>query len=267
MALLPRNRNQKGDSRASQLAARQAAQNEAFLREVDDALREDEMFGALKRWGTLVGAVVVIALAGLGGWLWWQSHSAHQADLHAEAFTIALDHLDAGDPDGAMAQLGPIATGSDGSAAAARLMQAGIAAKQGRPQQAEGLYAAVAADSGVPQPFRDLATIRTTALRFDQLPPEQVIATLRPLAAPGGPWFGSAGELLGMAYLKQGRKDLAAPLFGSIARDTTVPDSLRARARQVAGLLGYDAVDDIARAPAAGAPSPQTAPQPGPAAQ
>lgn len=259
MALLPRNRTPKGDTRVSQLAARQAAQNDAFLREVDDALREDEMFGALKRWGILAGAVVAVALAGLGGWLWWQAHSAHQADLHAEAFTIALDHLDAGDPDGAMAQLGPIATGSDASAAAARLMQAGIAAKQGRAQQAEGLYAAVAADSGVPQPFRDLATIRNTALRFDQLPPDQVIATLRPLAAPGGPWFGSAGELLGMAYLKQGRKDLAAPLFGGIARDTKVPESLRARARQVAGLLGYDAVDDVGtpqNAPAPAAPAP-----------
>lgn len=260
MALLPRNRTPKGDTRASQLAARQAAQNDAFLREVDDALREDQMFSALKRWGIAVGAVVVVGLAGLGGWLWWQAHTAHEAELHAEAFTIALDHLDAGDPDGAMAQLGPIATGSDGSAAAARLMQAGIAAKQGRAQQAEGLYAAVAADSGAPQPFRDLATVRNTALRFDQLPPDQVIATLRPLAAPGAPWFGSAGELLGMAYLKQGRKDLAAPLFGAIARDNTVPDSLRARARQVAGLLGYDAVDDVAQAPVAAAA--QAAPAP-----
>ena len=80
--------------------------------------------------------------------------------------------------------------------------------------------------------------------------PEAVIARLKPLAEPGNPWFGSAGELVGMAYLKQGNKALAGPLFGAISRDAKVPESLRARARQMAGLLGYDSIDDIARAPA-----------------
>jgi hypothetical protein len=65
------------------------------------------------------------------------------------------------------------------------------------------------------------------------------------MAAPGNPWFGSAGELVGLAYLKQGRKDLAGPLFASIAKDTDVPQSLQTRARQMAGVLGYDAVTDV----------------------
>ena len=77
--------------------------------------------------------------------------------------------------------------------------------------------------------------------------PEDVVVRLKPLAVPGNPWFGSAGELLGMAYLKQGHKDLAGPLFATIARDKDTPDSLRARIRQMAGLLGFDAIDDIAK--------------------
>ena len=74
--------------------------------------------------------------------------------------------------------------------------------------------------------------------------PDAVVARLKPLAVPGNPWFGSAGELVGMAYLKQGNTALAGPLFGAIARDTKTPDTLRARARQEAGLLGYDTIDD-----------------------
>jgi hypothetical protein len=76
------------------------------------------------------------------------------------------------------------------------------------------------------------------------------------------PWFGPAGELLALAYLKQGNKDLAGALFGAIAKDKDVPDTLKARARQMAGLLGFDAVDDIARAPAPAAGAPAAAPQP-----
>ena len=35
------------------------------------------------------------------------------------------------------------------------------------------------------------------------------------------------------------------PLFAAIAQDEEVPQSLRSRTRQLAGLLGYDAVDDV----------------------
>ncbi len=69
--------------------------------------------------------------------------------------------------------------------------------------------------------------------------PDDVIARLKPLAKPGNPWFGSAGELVAMAYLKQGKRDLAGPLFASIAKDENAPKSMRSRARQMAGMLGY----------------------------
>jgi len=72
-----------------------------------------------------------------------------------------------------------------------------------------------------------------------------VIDRLKPLATPGNPWFGSAGELVAMAYLKQGRKELAGPLFAAIAKDEDVPQTLRSRTRQIAGQLGYDAVVDV----------------------
>ena len=48
-----------------------------------------------------------------------------------------------------------------------------------------------------------------------------------------------------MAYLKQGKQDLAGPLFAAIAKDEDVPQTLRSRTRQMAGLLGYDAVVDV----------------------
>jgi len=41
---------------------------------------------------------------------------------------------------------------------------------------------------------------------------------------------------------------MAGPLFAAIARDKDTPESLRNRARQMAGLLGVDAIDDAAKA-------------------
>ena len=64
---------------------------------------------------------------------------------------------------------------------------------------------------------------------------------MQPLAKAGSPWFGSAGELTGMAMIKQGKKTEAGRLFAAIAADRQVPESIRARSVQIAGTLGVDA--------------------------
>ena len=84
-----------------------------------------------------------------------------------------------------------------------------------------------------------------TALEFDTMKPEQVIARLEPLAKPGNPWFGSAGEMTAMAMLKQGRKAEAGRLFAAIAADKPVPVTIRSRAVQIAGTLGVDATASL----------------------
>ena len=251
---------------AEKVAERDAAQKEGFVREVDEALREDEMLGAFKRYAVPVGAALGVGLLALGGYLAWSNHQADVRAGQAEQIVLALDKVDSGQQDAAFAQLAPVARDSTaGDRAAARMLQAGIATRQGKLDQATQLFAQISNDDHAPKPFRDLATVRSVALNFDKLPPADVIARLRPLAVPGAPFFGSAGEMVGVAYLKQGHQDLAAPLFGTIARDTDVPESLRARARQLAGSLGFDAVEDISHAPAGDADmAPSSAPAPTP---
>ncbi|WJS99968.1 tetratricopeptide repeat protein [Novosphingobium humi] len=254
-------------TRAQQLAAQQAQQGDAFLREVDDALREDQMMSAVRRYGKPVGAGLVLGLAALGGYLWWGHHQEQQSATRAEQLTIALDQIEASRTDLANKTLDGLAAGGDsGSAVVARLVEAGLLAGQGKAQDAATRYAAVAADANAPQTYRDFATLRQVSLNYDQMKPEEVVTKLKPLAAPGAPWFGAAGELLGLAYLKQGKKELAAPLFGAIAKDKDQPESLRARVRQVASQLGFDAVDDVARPIEMNAPQPGAAPMAAPAA-
>ena len=215
------------------------------MREVDDALRQDQMMGMFRRYGVPVLGLAAAVLLGLGGYLWWQNSQTQAAEERGEKLVMALDHLEAGNLATADKQLAPIAEdGAGASATSAKLARAGIALQQNRREEAIRLYAEVADDSDAPQPFRDLATIREIAAGFDKMKPQEVVDRLKPLAVPGNPWFGPAGELVGIAYLKLGKEDLAGPLFAKIARDEDSPDSLRARTRQMAGLLGVDAIDD-----------------------
>jgi hypothetical protein len=222
-------------------AKREAAQQDGFLREVDEALREEQFFDGLRRYGRPLALIIGIGLAALAGYLWWDSSVKAKAAEQSERITLALDRLEAGAADAAARDLEGLAKeGSAGSRVAAAMTLAAIAQQQGKSDDAAKRFAAIAADATMPQPYRDLAAVREVTIRFDAMKPDQVVARLKPLAVPGKPFFGSAGELVAMAYLAQGKTDLAGALFAQIGKDKTAPDSLRARARQMASGLGYD---------------------------
>ena len=217
--------------------------SEAFMREVDDAVRQDQLLTFWQRFGRWLVAAVVVGLAAFGGWLYWQHHSKTRSEAVSEQMDKVLDTaIGGGTPDAkeldALTQ-----AGQPGYRASAQLIKAGMASRKGDAKAAIALYQAMAQDGSLDQPYRDLALIRQTALEYEALKPEQVVDRLKTLAVEGAPWFGSAGEMVAIAYMKMGKRDLAGPLFAAMAKDRNVPQSIRSRARQMAGLLGVDAVE------------------------
>jgi hypothetical protein len=225
--------------------------NETFYREVDEELRRDQMLGYWKRYGTLAIAGLVLLVAALGFGIWWMNQRELKQGDRGEILVTAFEDISTGKTPAAQAKLDQLAkSGVEGYRVSALLTQADMASDANQPGKAIGLFKQVADDSSLPQPYRDLATIRMTALQFDTLPPQQIVARLKPLAVVGGPWFGSAGEMVAGAYLKLNRPQEAGKLFAAVARDPKVPETIRTRASQMAGSLG---VDTGQIAPAAGA--------------
>ncbi|WP_294122950.1 tetratricopeptide repeat protein [Sphingomonas sp.] len=215
---------------------------EAFVREVDENLRRDQMADMAKSYGKWIIAAVVLFLGAVGGYLYWQSNSQKQAAADSETISAALDKAASGSSKGAQAELAPLGdSANDVTRASALLGQAALALRKNDRKTAIDLYTKVENDSGLPQPYRDLALVRRTMTEFDALKPDEVIARLKPLTEQGKPFFGTAGEMTGMAMLDKGDKVGAGQLFARIASDKQVPQSIRARAVQLAGSLGVDA--------------------------
>ena len=227
-----------------------SAADQAFLREVDEELRKDQLATAARRWGVLAVAAVLIALAVFAGWLYWQHRSAAARGVEGEQLQAAVEDITAGRTRQAAEGLAPLESASaGGTRASARVAQAELALGKNDAAGALKRFAAIADDSSLAQPFRDYATLRRTTIEFDTLPPQQVVERLRPLAVPGSPWFGSAGEMTAIAYLRQNRRDLAGRLFGQIAKAEDAPETIRQRAVQMAGLLGVDAASSAGAMP------------------
>jgi len=250
LALTPKNNSdQTGDApadKADKKAQRQAASEDVLLREVDDAVRQDQYASFASTYGKLLIAVLVLGLGGFGGYLYWDGQREAGMEVHSETLVAALDQVEAGNLATASTTLDPLLTeGEGGVQASARMLKAGIALEQGNKDEAVKLFAQIAADDSAPAALREIATIRQIATDFDAIKPEDVIARLKPLAVPGEPFFGSAGELVAMAYLELGKNAEAGTLFATMAKNEKVPEGLRSRSRQMAGLLGVDAVEDV----------------------
>lgn len=225
---------------------------EAFVREVDENLRRDQMADMAKSYGKWLIAAVILFLAAVGGYLYWQHRQEAQAIAGSEELSVALDKIASGNVKGAQAEMVPLSdSSSDVIRASAILGRAAVALRQNDRKSAIELYRQIAADSSLPQAYRDLATVRGTMTEYDSLKPDEVIARLAPLAQPGNPFFGSAGEMTGMALLAKGNRNGAGQMFAKMAADKQVPESIRSRAVQIAGSLGVDATASLPVDPAA----------------
>lgn len=247
------------------MAVKPKSDSDTFLREVDEELRAERVSNFFTRYGTWIITGVMVLLAAVGGWIWWQHRQSVAAGELSEKLIQVSDQLEknnAGAAAGAIDELA--ASGIDGYRLSALFARANAQVSTNAVPAAIETLKGIAADQTAPQAYRDAASIRQTLLEFDTLPPEQVIERMRPFAQPGNGWHGTAGELLAAAYIKQNKPQDAGRVFEAMARDQAVPESIRQRAIQMASTFGIDTVqlDPALEAAAAGnSAAPQGRPQ------
>lgn len=221
-------------------------QTDSFIREVDENLRRDQAADLAKRYGRLVAVAVAVFLVAAAGLIYWRSHQRSVSEEQGEKLAATLRQIGDGQMKDAPARLDDIADKSSGALeASARMTRAALAIQQNdRPGAISRLHE-IADDKGMPQPYRDLATIRVTALEFDTLKPDEIIARLAPLADKDNAWFGSAGEMTALAKLRKNDLAGARAMARAVADQPAVPASLKARMNDLATTL------DVSPAPAA----------------
>jgi hypothetical protein len=223
------------------LANTPASPEDAFLREVDEEFRRSELLKYWQRYGRIGIAVLMLALAALAGWLYWQDRQAKAAGAAGQALTKAITQLEVGEGARARPVLEAMTRDGPGAyAGLARMVLANDTLAGGDKAKARGLYEAIANDSQMPQTLRDAALVKAVRVGFDQMAPGEVVARLKPLAVPGNPWFGVAGELVAVAHVKAGKPDQAKPILIAMVKDEDMSPGLRSRAAQLAIAVGVD---------------------------
>lgn len=206
------------------------AQNDEFIREVDEEYRRDQLAKIWERYNGIIIAVVVLVVVGVGGWRFWEYRQQSLAQEAAVRYEEAL-RLSSEDKGQEAQTAFENVVKNDAGTGYALLARFRLATELGKQNAENGAsaYDALASDSAVPALWKDLAKLRAEWLRLDSAEPAPLRQAVEPLAAPTNAWRHSARELLGLSGLKAGDMDYAGRWFDQIAADRETPSALRQR--------------------------------------
>lgn len=209
-----------------------------IFREVDEEVRQDQYLGLWKRYGpyAIAGAAAIVVLT--AGFIGWQEYQRSEREAESIHYTAALRLWGIGDASAAAEAFGDLAVSTrSGYSVLARLQQAGAAADS-NPAVAVELYDRLAADTGVPAVFRNLASLRAAMLLIDTAAPNDLYPRFVTLVADNNPWRFVAREMRALVDLQAGKVDEARTTYQKLVDDDGAPQGIRARAAEMLAVLG-----------------------------
>ena len=204
--------------------------DDGLFREVDEEVRSEKIAQIWKRFGNLFIAgciALVIGVGGYKGWQYWQAQLAEKAGME---WYNAIALSEAGKTAEAEAAFDEI-TKSDhkGYSILAKLSQAARLGQDGKTTDALAIYDAVAADSTIDQPLRDLARVRAGYLLVDTASVADLADRLNGLDGPSSSWRHAVREIMALAHIRAADYKAADEQLSLILADQATPAALRTR--------------------------------------
>ncbi len=215
--------------------------------EVNEDLRAERAQRFAKQYGGWLIALVLLTVAGVGGWQAWRWNQIRQNEAVATTFLGAMRDTTSvsGAPPADAARTAALdtyakiaGTAPEGYRTLARLRAAALKADAGDLPGASALWTEIAQDSTADPLLRDLATLTWAQRQVDAGDAPQVQARLQPLLATGNPWRPLALECQAWILIRTGQEAQARELLKILVADTGAPDGVRGRANGLLTRLG-----------------------------
>ncbi len=233
-------------------------QRDSLAREIDEELRREQFFKMWEKYGIHIIAAVVLLIAGIGGYKYYEYRRVLAAEAAGARLALASRETTQNRKAEAQKALEEVAaSGPGGYAALARLRLAAADRDAGKTAEATAAFEAIAKQGGIDPLLADYAQLQAAMLRLDSASWTDMQNRLNGLAADGNAWRFSARELLGLAAQKAGKTEEARSEFQRLLSDRNTPQSIAERARVMMAML---TVAELASTPAPGA-SPPAPPQ------
>ena len=207
-----------------------------IFREVDEEVRKEQTVRFFKRYGWLIGAIVVLVVVGVGGYEAYKAWQTSERTAASNRYAEILEQVP-GERPAAIEQLRTLAApGSGGYGLLAAFEEARLLAEDGKRDEAIAAWQRIA-DSSAPSTYRQLATLLSVQYRIDSGDPADLAAELTLLLAPEAPFQALALEMTALIALREGDTATARQRFREIADDPAAPPNARQRATRILATL------------------------------
>ena len=215
-----------------------ADEQEAFIREVTEEVKNDNLKQMWEKYGIYIILLVVLAIVGAvsfeGFKIWRQAKSETWSDTYA----YALNLENQGKYDESLKVLEQMEkTGGNIYSDIARLQTSNILFEQGKNEEALKVLEEIAADKSINKKLRDVSAVKLASYKLDNAPREEIDALLQPLIRENGSWANIAKEMTAMAAIRDGNIEEAQVLYNEILNTPNLPDGLKMRVQDMLSVL------------------------------
>jgi hypothetical protein len=203
--------------------------NDLFVREVDEEIRQDQLKSLWRRFGSVAVAGAVAIVLGVGGYRaydWWATERANQS---GDRFLTALDQVRENKSAEALEAFKALEADGTGAYPLLAKLKAAALTAETDPAGAVSAFDAVASDNAVAAPLRDLAKLRAAYVLVDTGTYADVASRAETLTAEGNPLRYSALEAMALSAWKAGDSANAEKLLAPIITDPAAPANLQRR--------------------------------------
>ncbi|MEO0658140.1 MAG: hypothetical protein AAFY74_11840 [Pseudomonadota bacterium] len=216
---------------------------ESFIEEVNDELRRDRLFAALRKYGWIGIAAVILIVGGAAFYEYRGAQDRAAAEALGDDLIAALE---ADGPEARAQALAGVEPGSEEGRAVQAFLLAAEEAGGGNIEAAVQRLQSVENSADLSLVYRQLASFKALLLSKDQRTIEERRSGFEALAQPGIAFRALAEEQLALLDIEEGNADAALSRLQTLIRDAEATPDLQQRALQVIVALGGSPVPDAA---------------------
>ena len=229
-----------------------------FIREVDEAVRQDRWLKLWKQYGAYVIGAAVAVVIGTAAGVGWRAWQDNQRQAEAERYMAASELLRQDRPAEAAEAFAALARDSSrGYGVLARLQAAHALGQAGDTAGKVAMLDQLAGDDAAAAMYRDLGELLAAQEEFADDAPDNLVSQLEKLTAANSPWRYSALELRALAQLRAGDTQNARATLASLVDDPRTPPDMSRRAAELLDALGGPIDAAVAGSPVAPGAGPE----------
>lgn len=201
---------------------------DAFIREVDEDVKNDNFKELWKKYGTYIVAFVVIAVTAAVCFDRVKLWKMQQNQIRTENYMAAAQLKE--NPEETLAALQKISTDENNIFADfAKLQIANVLLTQEKNEEALATLQALADDKNADKAVRDVALIKLASYKVDMVSKTELEQILQPILAENTSWTPLANDLLAMSAIKEGDIETAKEIYGKILQTKDLPDGFKTK--------------------------------------